>query len=53
MLRILEPTGTLRGDVDPDLDPDLAVRLYRAMHFQRVLDTPATQIELQFRSLFW
>lgn len=53
MLRVLEPTGHLRGDVDPDMDPALAVRLYEAMHFQRVLDTRLLNLQRQGRIGFY
>ncbi len=53
MLRILEPTGALRGDLDPDIDAELAVRLYRAMHFQRVLDTRMLNLQRQGRIGFY
>jgi len=53
MLRILEPTGALRGDLDPDIAPELAVRLYRAMHFQRVLDTRMLNLQRQGRIGFY
>lgn len=53
MLRILEPTGSTRGDLDPDIDAELAVRLYRAMHFQRVLDTRMLNLQRQGRIGFY
>jgi pyruvate dehydrogenase E1 component alpha subunit/2-oxoisovalerate dehydrogenase E1 component alpha subunit len=53
MLRVLEDTGALRGDVDPDIDESLAVRLYQAMHFQRALDTRLLNLQRQGRIGFY
>jgi len=53
LLSVLEPEGRPRADLDADLDADLMVRLYRAMHFQRVLDGRLLNLQRQGRIGFY
>jgi len=53
LLSVLEPEGRPTRDLDRDLDADLAVRLYRAMQFQRVLDGRMLNLQRQGRIGFY